>query len=710
MYNFRVNNLSYSDSISLFDSKSLQLFNLKFLLAQNFDEITSIINFDLDSNISRQSIVESDITSSERRSTSIQIVNQTSFFIQIEKVRRNMSSTQSSFEIDQVFWNDIMIVIIVFASMFRFVDETSFSVDNNFLQSVIKFVENVNYFDSDYENSFDTNQLIVNSKRHNFYRDVFTFTDHLKNLKKTFSDSKMKKLIFTCLKKDALTWYNTKFIEIEKDFFKKVNIERWCVHLVKRFKKRTSVALKKLQIEIYIYVDARRDRKSRSYMQNILRHAKAADFSSIFHQCTIVWSNFELNFRAQIFESSKNIILSTFLSQLNAKENVWMNMTVRHREQNNNFDQDFSNNVDRSNRSSKQNRARDVDFNQQFYVNSFSQAYMWSSLNYNFYQYRNSTYQAQSNYQFRQSTESYQQKSFDSSSTVLSIAKQSFLLKFSSEFASVSNRKSNKLNVKKFDKFDKIKVYNVDENNETEKVEKDYFDEKNVDDYHVSKNISYYQSIFYNDFEDENDNVVYLITSKVLLSKLNKIVICRKCNNDFLFNNKLHEHFRFDCFDKVSLIYSANVANQSFFIIMITQNSKSIVITRSSIKKLSSINFDAITSSSSATSNKFASSSITSFEFIIILSNTSKSFSINTSTSLKELKSTLSIRISISLKELKFTSISIIVSDVDFSKNVDTDHNFRDWSYARIHVVLSSTADVEFVCLNIDAEIVLCDR
>ena len=158
-----------------------------------------------------------------------------------------------------------MIVIIVFVSIFRFANETFFSVDNNIFQSIIKSAENVNYFDFDYENSFDTNQLIVNSKKHNFYRDVFIFTDHLKNLKKTFFKLKMKKLIFICLKKDALTWYNTKLTEIEKNFFKKTNIERWCVHLIKRFKKRTSAVLKKLQIEIYIYVDARRDRKSRSF-------------------------------------------------------------------------------------------------------------------------------------------------------------------------------------------------------------------------------------------------------------------------------------------------------------------------------------------------------------------------------------------------------------------------------------------------------------
>ena len=647
-------------------------------------------------NISRQFIVESDITSSERRSVDIQAVNsQTFLFIQTEKIRRIMFSIiSSSAEVNQVLWNDIMIVIIAFVSVLRSVDETFLFVDNNISQPAIKSAENVGYFDSDYENSFGTNQSIVSSERHNFYRDVFIFTDHLKDLKKTSSDFRMKKLIFICLKEDVLTWYNTKLTEIEKNFFRKVSIERWCVHLVKRFKKRTSAALKKLQIEIYIYADVRRGRKSRFYMQDIFRHVRAADFSSVFHQCTTAWSNFELNFRAQIFESSENIILSIFLSQLNAKKNVWMNMTVRHRD---NSDQDFSNNAGRSNnRSSKQNRIRD-DFSQQFYVNSFysNQAYMWSFSGYNSYQFRNSVYQFQSNYQSRQFTKNYQQK-FLGVSAVLPVARQFLLLKFSSGFVSASNQKINKPpNVRRFEKSGKIKVYNVDEEAENES-EKNFFNQDDFDvddhyvgDYHVSEEISYYQLSSYNDFEDEDDNAVYLIISEVFSFEPNQLVICKKCDNKFSFNNKFHDHIRFACSGKNIFVYFTEVFSKPFFIIMITQGSKFTVVTRSSVRKLSAI------SSLSVTFDEFTSSSITPSELIIILPDTSKSVSVSTSTF---------------LRKFKFTFVSIIASNVDFSKNVDTDHDFRDWSYARIHVTLFPTADAESVCLNIDVEIAFCDR
>ena len=225
------------------------------------------------------------------------------------------------------------------------------------------------------------------------------------------------------------------------------------------------------------------------------------------------------------------------------------------------------------------------------------------------------------------------------------------MLKLSSEFA--SNQKLNKSNVKRFDKFDKIKAYNVDENVEDE-FEKDFFNQDDVDvddhyveNYHALKDIFYYQSSSYNDFENEDDNVVYLITLEMLLFESNKLIICKKCDNNFSSNNKLHDHIRFVCSSKNIFVYFTNVSSKSFSIIMTTQNSKSTVITRSSAKK-----FDAT-----------ASSSIASSEFTTILSKTSKSFSINTS---------------IFLREFKFTFVSIIVSNVDFNKNVDIDHDFRD--------------------------------
>ena len=239
-----------------------------------------------------------------------------------------MTAIPSPADVDSALWNDIMTVATAFAAVSHVVASAPSANDGNPYQnddnpsSAIKSAEDVDYFDSDYKDPSGTDQSIVTSRRHSFYRNVYIFTDHLRSLKKTASDDRVRNLIFTCFKSEALRWFETELIEIEKNYFREAIVEKWCTNLIKRFKERTSTALKKLQIESYTYVDARRDRTSRFYMQNILRHARAVNYSSIYHQCITAWNNMKLDFRFQIPESSKNITFFAFLDMLDAKKSV----------------------------------------------------------------------------------------------------------------------------------------------------------------------------------------------------------------------------------------------------------------------------------------------------------------------------------------------------------------------------------------------------
>ena len=142
-----------------------------------------------------------------------------------------------------------------------------------------------------------------------------------------------------------------------------------------------------------------------------------------------------------------------------SKKNIFLTQIVKQRNvDDNNFNFEFDNNV-RFNRLNKQNRKRQNDFNQQFFVNDFFNFNYWLSSSYNFYQYKNFVYQNQSNYQFRSQIDVYQQKIFVFVS-VLSTIKQFLLLKTQNAFD--LNKKSNNTNVKKF-KFDKNKTYQIDD-------------------------------------------------------------------------------------------------------------------------------------------------------------------------------------------------------------------------------------------------------
>ena len=576
---------------------------------------------------------------------------------QTEDIPRNMAGIPPSSGVDQALWNGIMAVATAFAVVPRPGGEQQPSNGNP--PPAVKSVEDVGYFDPGYEDPIGTDQSIVSVERYNYYRNVYIFTDHLRDLKKTDFDSKVRKLISTCFKSEALRWYFIELTEIEKDYFRKAFIERWCINLTKRFKKRSSIALKKLQTKSYTYVDARRDRKSRFYMQDILRHARTADYFFVYHQCIIVWNNLELNFRVQISKSLADIILSNFLSQLDAKKSIWMNQAVRHR------DDDFnnansSNTTSKSNRLSKSNRGRQDDFNQQFFVFDFQSSFTyWPSPDYNFYQYKYSAYQNQSNYQYRQLFEDYQSKAFQFASA-LSVGKQSLLFSTSNVFDSKSKNKSSD---KKLSKPDKEKAYNVDDSdNEKHDFQKQ---DDEIEDYHVSKNIFYYQLFFYNDSKEENDNAIYFITSEIMSPKS---IRCRKCNISYAFRNKLHEHIKIECHNKIATAMTAKIFSAE---------------------------------KNSSRSSKFKSSSI-----IMTTKGFNRKFE-NFSGS-KPLSADIESKKSFKRSSI-FFNVSIIVSDVDYSKNVDIDHEFRDWKYVRIQFALFSIDEVKSICLNIEIGIVLSD-
>ena len=73
--------------------------------------------------------------------------------------------------------------------------------DNDSMQFIIKSLKNIDYFDSKLKNSFDKNFEMMIADRHTYYRDVFFFIDRLKNLKKSFFDSRIKKYVVECFKK-----------------------------------------------------------------------------------------------------------------------------------------------------------------------------------------------------------------------------------------------------------------------------------------------------------------------------------------------------------------------------------------------------------------------------------------------------------------------------------------------------------------------------
>ena len=154
------------------------------------------------------------------------------FFVHIEKVSRNITSVSFFVDVDSILWIDITTLVQILmrarSSTSIFFDDIFFVFDNENVddKSIIKFFENVDYFDSNYENLNNINVFIVNVERHNFYRDVFVFIDRLKNFAIDFIEFKIKKYVVECLKKFFLKWHVAKFIELKKKLFREISMKR----------------------------------------------------------------------------------------------------------------------------------------------------------------------------------------------------------------------------------------------------------------------------------------------------------------------------------------------------------------------------------------------------------------------------------------------------------------------------------------------------
>ena len=160
----------------------------------------------------------------------------------------------------------------------------------------IKSSEDIGYFDPTYEDS--GNSSIVNAGRHIFYRDPYVFVDRLKDLARgSVGEQRIRELVPGCLRGGSLTWYSTELTDIEKDLYRDASLDTWCRAFIQRFKERGPVALQAMQAERYTMTDARNGRTPRAYVQDIIRHAKAAEFSSVYNQLTKAWNNLELEFR-----------------------------------------------------------------------------------------------------------------------------------------------------------------------------------------------------------------------------------------------------------------------------------------------------------------------------------------------------------------------------------------------------------------------------
>ena len=494
-------------------------------------------------------------------------------------------------------------------------------------------VKNVDFFDSDYDDDIVDNvdKSIKYFDKHIYYVDVYVFVDRLKNLVSLRDENKLRTVLSQCLRDYAQEWHSLILSELKKNLLRIASLVIWYQTLIKSFKKRAAQTLQSLQKKRYIMSDARQQRNSRMYAQNIFRHVRVVELESIFNQLILTWSNLDYEFRRDISESKSNTIIRIFLDQLKEKFDIWFDMTSQSASSSRSSNNNRSNKQDRRDRQNEFSQSSD-EFNAFFF-----QAYRFVDY-----------------FVLAQQKQAYQKQSFAQSerrSVALSFAKQSLLLTSENTFDSKNqSRQQEEKSDDRDDKNFRRRVYVLNESekkNDQKSIEKDFL----IDETSESQSAYYSEDLVYYDFDHSDDSDHESTTSHFILSI---VFICRRCIKSFVSNNKLHSHIRnSECSDSnAQLRKSFSNRQLNFF---------------------RKVEIDAVDS-------HVVTTSITK-----IIKSSSESDS-------------------------SHDSISIVSSDVDFSKNIETDCEYRDWNYAKTDVALFEKTKSEFACIDTELEVTIANR
>ena len=189
----------------------------------------------------------------------------------------------------------------------------------------------MSYFDPEYEKETVKNAPVVNAGKHVFYRDVYVFVDRLKDLAVQHDDAAVKNVITACFRGSAIMWYFMELIDLKRQLLRDVELNKWYITLINRFKIRTSTALAHLTISssFYSLTELKQGTSSRAWIQQMLHFTKIVEITFMHNQLSLVWNRLHYTLRRDISESTSHTSLTQFLDHIDSKTSIWHEMITR---------------------------------------------------------------------------------------------------------------------------------------------------------------------------------------------------------------------------------------------------------------------------------------------------------------------------------------------------------------------------------------------
>jgi hypothetical protein len=179
----------------------------------------------------------------------------------------------------------------------------------------------IGYFHPDYREAPDSRTLV--------FTNVFVFTNRLALLAETRSEHEVIEAFPTCLRGLALFWHSTELTTKERATLARAPIVWLCDLLISRFKERPSAALRSLITSRFTFSDIRSGRTIRSHIQEMMSHARSAEFDKEYNIILLIWNSLDLTMRGHIDEPRREVTLAQFLTEVDAKWSIWNDMAHR---------------------------------------------------------------------------------------------------------------------------------------------------------------------------------------------------------------------------------------------------------------------------------------------------------------------------------------------------------------------------------------------
>ncbi|CAG8961032.1 hypothetical protein HYFRA_00002572 [Hymenoscyphus fraxineus] len=183
-------------------------------------------------------------------------------------------------------------------------------------------VTDIGYFDPRLDESFGKGDIVTCGKDV-WFRDVFLFTERIKDIALLKGQDSVQGIITSCFRGSALAWYTAELSDLERAGLRTGSLDLLLGTLIARFKEPSALSLKKLHMLKYDTQDVRQQKEPAAYVQEVVRLSKGAGFDSVINQLLFAWNGLEPVLRQHVDMPTEATTLSSFIRALDLRKDTW---------------------------------------------------------------------------------------------------------------------------------------------------------------------------------------------------------------------------------------------------------------------------------------------------------------------------------------------------------------------------------------------------